>query len=242
MQKNLEQRQELELRKAREEAKSLVENVRFQSRQLLDELEALKKQKDREDFSATVADVRTTFKSYLRDLEDTADPIARQTKKQQENYRLPRPLKPGDTVRLVDLGSEGVVLSAADKGGNVLVQAGIMKTKVNQNSLRLIEKPKATIQGGTVNTRQAVRSAKENATASVDLRGMMAEEALMELDRYIDTAVLSGIHSITIVHGKGTGALRKAVQQHLRSHRNVRSYRAGVYGEGDAGVTIAELK
>ncbi len=242
MQKNLEQRQELELRKAREEAKSLVENVRFQSRQLLDELEALKKQKDREDFSATVSDVRTTFKSYLRDLEDTADPIARQTKKQQENYRLPRPLKPGDTVRLVDLGSEGVVLSAADKGGNVLVQAGIMKTKVNQNSLRLIEKPKATIQGGTVNTRQAVRSAKENATSSVDLRGMMAEEALMELDRYIDTAVLSSIHSITIVHGKGTGALRKAVQQHLRSHRNVRSYRAGVYGEGDAGVTIAELK
>jgi DNA mismatch repair protein MutS2 len=241
MQKSLEQRQELELRKAREEAKSLVENVRFQSRQLLEELEALKKQKDREDFSATVADVKSTFKSYLRDLENAADPVTQKPKK-QENYRLPRPLKPGDSVQLMDLGSEGVVLSAADKAGNVLVQAGIMKTKVHQSNLRLLQKTKATMEGGTVNTRQAVKSAKESATASVDLRGMMAEEALMELDRYIDTAVLSGIHSITIVHGKGTGALRKAVQQHLRSHRNIRSFRAGVYGEGDAGVTIAELK
>jgi len=241
LQKNLEQQYELELRKAREQARSIVENVRFQSRQLLEELEALKKQKEREDFAATVADVKATFKSYLRDLENAADPVS-QKLKVQENYRLPRPLKPGDNVQLMDLGSEGVVLAAADKDGNVLVQAGIMKTKVPQSNLRLLEKPKATMGGHFVNTRQAVKSAKENATSSVDLRGMTAEEAIMELDHYIDTAVLSGIHSITIVHGKGTGALRKAVQQHLRTHRNVRSFRAGVYGEGDTGVTIAELK
>ena len=76
----------------------------------------------------------------------------------------------------------------------------------------------------------------------VDLRGMNAEEAILELDSFIDSAVLSNIHQITIIHGKGTGVLRNAVQQHLKRHKNVKSYRLGVFGEGETGVTIAELK
>jgi len=76
----------------------------------------------------------------------------------------------------------------------------------------------------------------------VDLRGMTSDEALLELDRYLDNSMLSGIASVTIIHGKGTGALRAAVQKRLKGHKLVRTFRAGVYGEGEAGVTIAELK
>ena len=238
--KSLEDQKELELRKAREEARSLVENVRFQSGRLLEELEALKKQKDKADFSASVADIRTTFKSYLGDLEKAADPVTQ--KNRDENYRLPRPLKSGDTVMLAEFGSRGTVLSPADPSGYVQVQAGILKTKVHQDQLRLVEGAKTTLGGGAVGTKQAVKSVKREAAASVSLRGMTIDEAMLELDRYLDSAILAGLGSVTVIHGKGTGALRSAVQQRLRSHKSVKSFRAGAYGEGDAGVTIAELK
>ncbi|MCL2580745.1 MAG: endonuclease MutS2 [Oscillospiraceae bacterium] len=239
-QKSLEDQKELELRKAREEARSLVENVKFQSGRLLDELEALKKQKDKADFAASVADIRTTFKSYLGDLEKQADPITQRDK--DDNYRLPRPLKSGDTVKLVEFGSQGTVISPPDANGYLQVQAGIIKTKVHQDNLRLIEDKKTTLSGGAVSTKQAVKNVKRDATSSLDLRGMLSDEALIDLDQFLDSAILSGMTSVTIIHGKGTGALRKAVQQRLKQHKGVKSFRAGAYGEGDAGVTIAELK
>jgi len=235
-----EAQKELELRKAREEARSMVEQVRFQSGRLLDELETLKKQKDKADFSAAVSDTRSIFKSYLSDLENMADPVVK--KQEDENYRLPRPLKAGDPVKLAEFGSQGTVIAPADPDGYVQVQAGVLKTKVHQKKLRLVETPKSTIGGGTVSTRQAIKSVAQDASSSVSLRGMPIDEALMELDRYIDSCLLAGIGSVTIIHGKGTGALRNAVRQRLRSHKNVRTFRAGTYGEGEAGVTIAELK
>lgn len=85
-------------------------------------------------------------------------------------------------------------------------------------------------------------ASERSASTELDLRGMTTEDALMDLDAFIDSCLLSGIQLITVIHGKGTGALRTAVQQHLRSHKSVRSFRLGVYGEGETGVTIAELK
>ncbi|MCL2857915.1 MAG: endonuclease MutS2 [Oscillospiraceae bacterium] len=235
-----EKQKETALRGAREQARSLVEQVRFESNRLLQELEALKKQKDKADFSASVADIRTTFKSYLGDLEASADPVREKTR--DDSYRLPRPLKSGDVVTLVEFGSQGTVVAPADNTGYVQVQAGALKTKVHQDNLRLNEKPKATLSGGAVSTKQVVSSAKGQASSSVSLRGMRFEEAMIELDRYLDASVLAGLGSVTIIHGKGTGTLRDAVRGRLRAHKSVRSFRQGVYGEGEAGVTIAELK
>ena len=93
-----------------------------------------------------------------------------------------------------------------------------------------------------VKPRSSVESAPTTAKSSVDLRGMDSESALMELDRYIDSALRLGLNEFTIIHGKGTGVLRKAVQKHLKSHSNIKSCRLGVFGEGEDGVTIAELK
>jgi DNA mismatch repair protein MutS2 len=236
----LEAEQEKEIQRAREQARSLVEQVKFQSNQLLNELEELKKQKDKADFSSTLTDVKGSLRAYIRDLEDQANPVSDRKK---TDYKLPRKLKRGDLVRLIDFGSDGTVLADQDDSGHIQVQAGIIKTKVPLASVRLLENKKITVEGkGSVNTRSVVGSAKEDIRSEVDLRGMDSNEAVMALERYIDTAILSNVKTITAIHGKGTGALRTAVQNRLRRHKSVRSYRNGVYGEGESGVTVIELK
>jgi DNA mismatch repair protein MutS2 len=237
---SLESEAEKELARAREKARAIVEQVKLKSDQLLNELDDLKKQKDKADFSATVNDVKATFRSYLRDLENEADPI---TKKKGEEYRLPRPLRRGDSVFLTELNSRGTVLAEPDQAGYVQVQAGIIKTKVRLTALRLDENDRrTTLGGGAVSTKAAVKAAKRDASSEIDLRGMDSIEAIFELDRYIDQSLLSGIPTVTVIHGKGTGALRSAIQAHLKGHKAVKTYRAGTYGEGEAGVTVVELK
>ena len=237
----LEKEQEQELTRAREQARSMVEQVKYQSNQLLNELEDLKKQKDKESFSSSVTDVKGTLRAYIRDLEDTANPV--NAPKNHPAYRLPRKLKRGDSVMIVDLGAKGVVLSDQDDNDTIQVQAGILKTKVAVSSLRLLEQSKITLDGkGTVTARSVVAAAKEAIKTEIDLRGMDTGEAIMELDRYIDTAILSNVKTITAIHGKGTGALRTAVQNRLRKHKSIRTFRRGVYGEGEDGVTVIELK
>ena len=120
-----------------------------------------------------------------------------------------------------------------------------IKTRVPLSNLRLLDEkaqPKVLVNSRRVDTKK-VRSVRERDPHSeLDLRGMTVEEALLEVDQFIDNAVLTGLPSVTLIHGKGTGALRKAVQEHLRHHPNVRTYRLGTFGEGESGVTIAELK
>lgn len=237
----LEQERERELERAKTEAKRLIETVKAESQRMVDELEEIKRQKDSEKYANMPALAKAQMKAGVNKLYELADPVA-QTR--EENYVLPRKLVKGDVVSVVDIGKDGTVISPADNSGSVMVQVGIMKIKVAQSKLRLDErKNKVTLnnQKGTVGkniTSRAERSGK----SEVDLRGMMVEEAIMELERYIDGAVLGGLSVITIIHGKGTGALRAAVHEELRRHRNIRTYRLGTYGEGEAGVTIAELK
>ncbi|MFR1110178.1 MAG: endonuclease MutS2 [Anaerotruncus colihominis] len=208
---------------------------------LLDELDELRRQKDSAGFAERAAQAKSAFKANMRRLHDLADPV---TRKNIEQYTPERPLKRGDTVRLVSLGREGTVLSAPDGQGFVQVQAGIIKTKVHQSELRLVDTKDrhVTVGGAGVSTRGVSSKASRDVKTEVDLRGMTTDEALMELDRFIDASVLSNVPTVTIIHGKGTGALRAAVQQRLKKHRSVKSFRLGTFGEGESGVTVAELK
>ena len=233
---------EREIDQARKQARQIVEQVTYQSNRLMNELEEIKKQKDSERFGELTLQARQKLRSGVRKIEDAADPVIGRTK---EAYQLPRKLKRGDPVRIVDINKEGTVLSEADANGYVLVQAGIIKTRVPLSNLRLLDEkaqPKVLVNSRRVDTKK-VRSVRERDPHSeLDLRGMTVEEALLEVDQFIDNAVLTGLPSVTLIHGKGTGALRKAVQEHLRHHPNVRTYRLGTFGEGESGVTIAELK
>ncbi|MGI5895746.1 MAG: endonuclease MutS2 [Oscillospiraceae bacterium] len=235
--KQLEKDAEREIQRAREQARRIVDDVRATSQQMLDELEELRKQKEREEFAARTYQAKTGVKGKLTKLYDMANPV---TERKNSGYVLPRPLKKGDSVLIFDIDKKGVVLQDPDASGNVFVQAGIIKTRVPVSNLRLLEEKPVQFQGKT--TRNIRSKAERSATSEVDLRGETVEEALMDLDMFIDNAVMTGIHQINIIHGKGTGALRAAVQQHLKRHPSVRTYRLGVYGEGETGVTIAELK
>ncbi|WP_455766839.1 endonuclease MutS2, partial [Anaerotruncus colihominis] len=237
----MEQEREREIERARVQARGIVEQAGMQAQKLLDELDELRRQKDSAGFAERAAQAKSAFKANMRRLHDLADPV---TRKNIEQYTPERPLKRGDTVRLVSLGREGTVLSAPDGQGFVQVQAGIIKTKVHQSELRLVDTKDrhVTVGGAGVSTRGVSSKASRDVKTEVDLRGMTTDEALMELDRFIDASVLSNVPTVTIIHGKGTGALRAAVQQRLKKHRSVKSFRLGTFGEGESGVTVAELK
>ncbi len=239
--KRLQRVMDEELAKAREQAKTLVERTKSQTDLLLNELEALKKDKDKQEFSQRVGKTASGYKKRIEKLRDEADPVM-PTKR--EDYKLPRKLKSGDTVMITDIGTEGVIISGPDNGGRYMVQAGIMKTKVSEKSLRLVENntKKTTFNSHRVVREKSSSKASAKATTELDIRGMTADEGIVELDRFIDRSVMMGLGTVTIIHGKGTGVLRTAVQARLKKHRNVRSQRPGVYGEGEAGVTVVELK
>lgn len=238
---NFEKQKEFELSKVRSQAMSIVEQTRAGADKLMNELEEMKKEKDKSDFSAMVKTSRSKANSALNSMSDRANPVI---EKKKSKYVLPRELRVGDTVRLMDIGNTGTVISLPDAGGNCVVQIGMMKTRTKTDNLELIleQAPPKKKQSGS-NIKKSVQSnMTRKSSLEVDIRGMMTDEGIMEVDRFIDSCLLGGIETITIIHGKGTGALRAAVHQFLKHNKHVKSYRLGAYGEGEAGVTVAELK
>ncbi len=230
---------EKEMETARKQAQGLVERTKMQTDMLLNELEELKKHKDKENFSQKTAQMGAGYRGRIQQLRDTADPVAAAG---GDGYVLPRKLKTGDNVIISDIGARGAVISGPDADGQYMIQAGIIKTKVPATGLRLVEdtakKKKQPLTPRKGGEQKAVRSA----SAELDLRGMDSAEAVIELDRFLSQAVLAGLTAVTIIHGKGTGVLRTAVNQHLKQRKKVvKSARPGTYGEGEHGVTVVEL-
>ena len=236
--KKAEQRSEKEVEKAKQQASQIVEKARRAANSLMLEIDMLKKEQKKEQNAAELArKARAALRSHLNDIDDlTADEIYEEN---DDEYVLPRPLKVGDTVFVTTLGTKGEITKL--NSDTAEISAGIIKTKVELKSLRLVENAKKSAPSVHAK-RKTEETVSSSVNSSVDLRGMDREEALLELDRYIDTAVRTGLHEITVIHGKGTGVLRKAVSEHLRRHANIRTFRLGVYGEGEDGVTVAELK
>ncbi len=237
-------RQEKELENSRRQAQQIVEKARMQAKALMDELDALRRQKDAADFAEKTARAKSELRSRLRQLDEAADPVE---ERRNEEYTLPRSLKCGDRVLLADMGLNATVVREPDANGTVEVQSGAIRTRTTVDNLRLYESVRAEKKGRSVpvGKRQSVglpSRMERSVKTDLDLRGQTTEEALLEVDRFLDDAVLCGLERVTVIHGKGTGALRAAVHQHLRGHRQVKGFRLGTYGEGETGVTIVELK
>lgn len=236
----LDREREKELEKARATAHRMVEQVREESRKIIEELSSLKKDMDSDNATDIITRARAMMKAGVGKIEDIADPLS--TNKVGDNYTLPRKLKRGDTVKIAGLSKEGTVLSEPDGAGYLTVQTGLIKTRVNIKELRLIEnKGKVTRNGGSV-TKSVKSNATRRAATELDLRGQDSLEAVLNLERFIDECLLMNIKEISIIHGKGTGALRSAVHNALKSNKAIKSYRLGAYGEGESGVTIALFK
>lgn len=221
---------EREIEKSKQEASLLLSKTKAQAYALLDELEKAQKSKN------LSAEDRAKINKNMRTLEDTADPV-KNTKSGE--YKLPRDLKVGDKVLIFDIDKKAEVLELPDKG-QVLVQAGIIKTRVALSNLRLLNDEKVTVMKRP--QRKVTKDISSRARTEIDLRGQTAVEAIIAVDQAIDSAILTNTHNLTIIHGKGTGVLRAEIHRHLKTHKAVKKFRLGTFGEGEAGVTIVELK
>lgn len=219
-----------EIEKSKHEASLLLSKTKAQAYALIDELEKAQKAKN-----MSMED-RAKIKKNMRDLENTADPIKNQS---NGSYKLPRDLKIGDKVLIFDIDKKAEVLELPEKG-QVLVQAGIIKTRVHLSNLRLLNDEKVTVPKRP--QRKVTKNVSARAETEIDLRGQTAIEAIIAVDQAIDTAILTNTHTLTVIHGKGTGVLRAEIHRHLKTHKAVKKFRLGTFGEGEAGVTIVELK
>ena len=152
--------------------------------------------------------------------------------------------KLGESVRVLSMNLNGTVSSLPDSKGNVTVQMGILRSQVHISDLEIIEEKPSYLQKTANQTRKGkVKMSKAlSVSTEINLLGKTVDEAIAELDKYLDDASLAHLSSVRIVHGKGTGALRSGIHAYLRRQKHVKSFRLGAFGEGDAGVTIAELK
>ncbi len=233
-----EAKNQKEIERAKLEAERIVENARRAGNSLLLEIEQLKKEQAKQ---KNLDEIARKAKRAMREQMDKIDDFSDSLNDDGE-YILPRPLKIGDRVKIQSLGNDGEVKAIDSKKNTVTVQSGFMKLKADIDDIRLLGEKKAeSKQRASVGL---VGSSKLTASSasSIDLRGKTVEEAMLDLDTFIDSVLRSGLNEMTIIHGKGTGALRKGIHVYLRKHPNIRTFRVGTFGEGEEGVTIAEIK
>lgn len=242
---------EKEIEKTREKARQILESARATSDFVMAELEAVKKKRDSrqlgEEMAAAKRAMRARMQETSNEIYDAETPSI-----PDEEYTLPRPLAVGDRVFLVSFRQEGVVLDLPDKSGNVSVRAGILTAKVPLSRLRLlggkdgdfaeVHKKQHSAENKEKKRKGATTAAPREFHQEIDVRGMIGADAWEKVDKFLDDALLAGLSSVRIIHGKGTGALRAALQNDLRHDPRVARYRNGVYGEGDHGVTVVDLK
>jgi len=220
--------------KAKEEARALVREARREAEELLERLKELEK-KGIEQSMKELQEAR----AGVRRLDHLEASYTDGFGIRSAYAEPPKDLKPGESVMLLNLNQKATVLDEPDGDGQVLVQAGIMKIKVHVSQLSRVDEQKNALE-----KMQHVRTAGVKASPiglELDLRGLNVEEALDRVDKYLDDAVIAGLHEVTLIHGKGTGTLRKAISEHLRRHQHVKSFRLGKYGEGETGVTVVNL-
>lgn len=229
------------LDEARREAKILVMDAKEEANAIIRDLEKMRQK----GISGGNFDKKTAaMRDKLNKKEDTIDAaMARAAKPKKTYVDPPKNLRAGAAVKIVDMNQEATVLKEPDKNGNVRVQAGIIKMDVHITNLRKVEeKSSKELAQKYARSTRAFESKAKNVSTEVDVRGQSLEEAWMNVEKFLDDCYLAGISPVSIIHGKGTGILRKGIQEYLRKHRYVKSYRNGKYGEGEDGVTIVELR
>lgn len=227
-----------ELDKAKREAQKLIDAAERKSSQFLLELDKLKKEQTSSNATEIARKTRRAVKAQMGEMDDLVNPNEL-ADNWDYDYKLPRNPVPGDRIVIKGIG-EGEVLEF--KNNNVFVKSGLLKTRVKLSDIMILDKPKKKPVKTQHNVYRTSSRADADVKTEIDMRGETVDEALSELGLFIDRCVLNNIEEIRIIHGKGTGALRSAVTDYLKTHPNVSEYRLGRYGEGENGVTIAKLK
>ena len=233
-----------EAEKTLQKARQILDSARASSEFIFRQLEEIKRAEDKEARDRLMKEARDAVRDTLRKNDDMYSEIDVRDISLDDDYKLPRPLAVGDRVYVTTVGQEGTVTALADKRGMISVSAGILKTKVTEDKLRLLEgnvKIKKTDKQKP-SEGKVKRSIVSEFRIEVDVRGLIGEDAWFVVDKYLDDAILASVPSVRIIHGKGTGALRAALWKCFKTDKRIKSFRHAEYGDGDAGVTVIELK
>lgn len=233
----LQKEKEIALQKAREEAQHIIEEARRTANAATDEIKAIRKQLAESADAQGINQRQAALRKSLNEAEEKL--LANQ--KPKERPAPTRDILVGDTVELLKLGTKANVI-AIKKDGTYELQAGILKMTAKADEIYLLEEPNNSVKKHTRPTHSGREMKMQAMNNEVDLRGMDSIEAISVLELYMDEAMRSNINTVRIIHGKGTGTLRAAVHQSLKKNKYVKSFRLGLYGEGEDGVTIAEFK
>lgn len=235
-QEKIDQSRDCILREANEEAREILQNAK----EIADEtIRAFQKAGP----AVSLKDLEKSRQKVRDKISEKNEKLALKNDKAAHKALKPNQIKLGDSVKIISMGLKGTVSSLPDKSGRLFVQCGIIRSQVALDDLMLIEEE--TINTGKMQRTSSGKlkmSKSYTVSTEINLLGKTVDDALSELDKYLDDAYLAHLPSVRIVHGKGTGALRNAVQNYLRKNKIIKSYRLGEFGEGDAGVTIAEFK
>ena len=226
----LEQQKDRILQKAQQEAKAIIAKTKESSEQIIKELKETSKKATSSEVSRSIQQARDSIRNKEKSLQS-------KNENKQEVGEIPKTVQVGQTVFVTTLGQNVVVNSLPDNKGEVNVQAGIMKVNVKMKDLRVVKS-----QSKSNNAAKKVNVQISSTPKELDIRGLNAEEATFEVENYIDQVSRSSLNEVSIIHGKGSGILRSVIQLALKQSSQVKSFRLGSYGEGDAGVTIVTMK
>ncbi len=231
------------LEEAHREAKIIVMDAKSEANEIIRDLEHMRQKGIK---TGELESKTAKAREKLKKREDSIDEKMKRAAKPKQTYvEPPKNLKPGELVKIIDMDQEASVIKPPDKSGKVRVEAGIIKLDVHISNLRRIDADKdkhKEMAQKYVGTTRAFESKTKNVSTELDVRGQYPEEAWANTEKFLDDCYLAGITPVRIVHGKGTGVLKKYIRDMLRRHRYVESHRAGRFGEGEDGVTVVELK
>ena len=236
-------RAELEVRldkadlKSRREAERIIADARATAEQVFAELDEMRKAADKDQDAQRVNEARAQLRRQLN-LSEQA--LQKELTDDEADKVSARPVKVGDVVKIKSMGVKATVISKSPDGV-LSLRAGIMNVSAKEDEVLLLEGEKAP-EAKSSAARSSSQLRNVSVASEIDLRGMETIEGVLAAERYIDSAVMGKLKTVTIIHGKGTGALRAAVQQMLKKNKSVKSFRLGRFGEGEAGVTVVELK
>ena len=236
-QEKLEEQRDRILREANEKAHAILAEAKETADETMRNFHKFGKA------NISAAEMERERERIRKKMESTRSGMMKEPAKPKKEYK-PSDFKLGESVKVLSMNINGTVASLPDSKGNLTVQMGILRSQVNISDLEIIDETPAYLKKTTrAGGKGKIKMSKSlSVSTEINLLGKTVDEAVAELDKYLDDASLAHLSSVRIVHGKGTGALRKGIHQYLRRQKHVRSFRLGEFGEGDAGVTIAELK
>ena len=224
------------MEKARSEAFSITRQAKEEADNILKELRNMEMEMASKEKNKKIEALRKELADSMGNLQ----PSVKSMIVPKVSNKEIKDLKSGDEVKVITLNQEGTVVSVDKKKKEAVVQMGIMKMTLPFKALQIAQKEKKSIV--TKSTRQIISSKSGSVKSEVDLRGLNLEEAIVEVDKYLDDACVAGLETVTIIHGVGTGVLKKGLQDVLKKNKHVKSQRPGQYGEGGMGVTIVEIR